>query len=254
MGKVGRNLVLFQQIEHALKGLIELGSIHRSSATGVRPPPHQSQSLGLVAAAFVQRHLSNTPPVTPEVDLADDEIIFQGSFRIEGIAALELADKIMLAVPDRNRLAHLLITDFDLSCPDGLKAAAKWLDETHAKHSDLLESLRHHHRSIRESFQILAEFLTSEQGMVEMFLPDIQRHAIIQRMLRIAEARASANPDGWISVSEAAKGEPRLDVQAALAHFGKKSLSELMLASRLFELKAEESAAGGTRMLYRLAP
>jgi len=251
--RIGRNLILFQQIEHALKGLIALGSICNSSISGLRPSLHQSQSLGLVAAAFIQRHLSSPHPVIPEVDLGDDEIILQSSFRIEGAAAVDLAEGIKRAVPDRNRLAHLLISDFDLSSGDGIRGASAWLDETHAEHTQLLEMLRQHHRSVREGFEIVAAFLISEQGMEEMLVPDIQRTAIIQRMLRVAEARSQANDDGWIPASDAAKGDSRSDVQLTLSNFGKKSLTELMLSSRLFELRAAESPGGGTRMLYRLA-
>jgi hypothetical protein len=248
--KIGRNLILFQHIEHALKGLITLGSISHSSTSGQRPSFHQSQSLGLVAVAFVQRHLSTTSPLFPETDSADDEIIIQSSFQIEGAAAEDLANRIKWAVPDRNRLAHLMITDFDLSDAAGVEAATAWLDETHAEHTHLLETLKRHHRSVQEGFQIIASFLSSEQGMAEMRLPHIQDTPIIQRMLLAAEA--PGNAESWIPISEAAKGESRVEVRQTLDQFGLKSLSELMLASRLFELTAEESASGGTRMLYRL--
>ena len=248
--KIGRNLILFQHVEHALKGLITLGSISYSSTSGQHPSSHQSQSLGLVAVAFVQRHISTTSPLIPETDSADDEVIIQSSFQIEGAAAEDLANRIKRAVPDRNRLAHLLITDFDLSDAAGVEAATAWLDETFAEHTHLLEILKHHHRSVREGFQIIASFLSSEQGMAEMRLPHIQGTPIIQRMLLAAEAPGNAG--SWIPISEAAIGESRVEVHQTLDRFGLKSLSELMLASSLFELKAEESASGGTRMLYRL--
>jgi hypothetical protein len=248
--KIGRNLILFQHIEHALKGLITLGSISYSSTNGQRPFPHQCQSLGLVAVAFVQRHLSTTSPLFPETDSADDEAIIQSSFQIEGAAAEDLANRIKRSVPDRNRLAHLLITDFDLSDAAGVKAAAAWLDETFAEHTQLLEILKHHHCSVREGFQIIASFLSSEQGLAEIRLPHIQGTPIIQRMLLAAEAPGNAG--SWIPISDAAKGESRVEVHQTLARFRLKSLSELMLASSLFELKAEESASGGTRMIYRL--
>lgn len=250
--KMGRNLILFQRIEHALKGLIALGSISNSSISGVRPAPLQDKSLGLVAKDFVQSHLSSTSPEIPESDPADDEIILQSSFQIEGTAAQEIKDRIERAIPDRNRLAHSVIKEFDLSTEAGACDAITWLDESYAEHSRLLEILRDHHREVRASFQTIFSLLQSKQGMQKLFLPEIQQLPVVQLLFTKAPAPTSAN--AWGVVAEAVKDESRSEVQQALACFEMKSLSELMIASQLFELKAEETANGGTRMLYRLAP
>lgn len=249
--KIGRNLILFQHIEHALKGLITLGSISYSSTSGLRPSSYQSQSLGLVAVAFVQRHLSSGPPSVAQADPANDEVLFQSSFHIEGTAAVDLADIIKRAVPDRNRLAHLLITDFDLSVESGLEDACQWLDTSHAENSRLLEMLRDHHRSVREAFHTIASFLQSDEGKAELFLPDYQNCSVIQLML--GTAKSSEGEGGWMSIAEGVNEMPRSTVQETLERLGKKSLTELMVASRLFEIRAEESGTGGTRMFYRLA-
>jgi hypothetical protein len=54
--KMGRNLVLFQQIEHILKGLVALSALKTTPSNSlITTDPVLKQSLGLVAAAFIQR-------------------------------------------------------------------------------------------------------------------------------------------------------------------------------------------------------
>jgi hypothetical protein len=248
----GRNLILFQRIESALKELVALGSITVSSKTGKRGNPFENQSLGLVAAAFIQRHLPEVPLASPEIAQEPDEIILQSSYHISGEAAADLAERIRKAVTNRNRLAHRLLIDFDLATDSGRNAALLWLEESHSEQSKLLEVLLDHHRMLRESLQTIISFMQSEEGESALFLPDIQGTDIIQRMLRAAKSQESS--DGWLPVAEAAKGESRSEVTQTLERFGKKSLTDLMISSKLFEIRPEESMGGGTRMFYRLPP
>lgn len=248
----GRNLLLFQRIELALKELVSLGSIILSSKTGKSSNPFENLSLGLVAAAFIQRHLPEVPPEIPEIAQEPDEIILQSSYHISGEAAADLAERIRKAVPDRNRLAHRLLLDFDLATDTGRNAALQWLEESHSEHSKLLDVLLNHHRMLRESLLAMISFMQTEEGKSALFLPDIQGTAIIQRMLGAAKSLES--PEGWLPVAEAAKGESRSDVRRTLERFGEKSLTDLMISSKLFEIRPEVSMGGGTRMLYRLSP
>lgn len=244
--RMGRNLLLFQEIEHLLKGLVSLGSIHSSFKAGVRDCGHLKQSLGMVAATFLGRHLSEVPPETPEVPPLEDDVILQTSFCIRVTDEDGLAERIRRAIPDRNRLAHTILVDFDLTTRTGLDEACRWLDESHAAHSLLPVTLREYHRMIRESFLEIVAALQSKEGMAELFRLDIQGLPFVKRLQD--NAKLLTSDDDWLPVAEAARSE----VDEALKRFGMKSLTELMLASRLFEVKAEETAGGGTRMFYRL--
>lgn len=247
--KIGRNLILFQKIEHVLKGLVALGALRTSSSATAKPAdPVLKQSLGLVAAAFIQRHLGDW---MTEPEVKEDEIAVFTSFRIDGPSSSELSELLLRAIPDRNLLAHLLIVDFDLSDREGQSAAVAWLDSSFDEHSRLLATLIDHHRALREGFNLIASFLQSKEGMNEFFLPDIQEAAVVQQL-----AKSVARPgttDGWTYLAEAARAISGTEVQQALGRFGMKSLTELLAASRLFELRAEETPSGGTRMMIRRA-
>jgi len=249
--EMGRILILFQRIEHALKDLITLGSISVSNKNAARANPFEKQSLGQVAAIFIQRHLATETRKEREDIPEADEVIVQTNFRLDGRIASELSERIERAIPDRNRLAHCLITDFDLATDTGREAARRWVDQSHTEHSRLLDILLDHHRLIREALNAMVAILQTDEGKAELFLPEIQQHPIIQLLQRKAQQTADAT---WSSVSEAAKGESKVSIQEALVRFGMKSLTELMIASRLFELQAQESENGGTRMFYRSLP
>lgn len=245
--KVGRNLILFQKIEHVLKGLVTLGAITTSPGRSNTADPVLKRSLGLVAAAFIQRHLGDA---IPEPELKDDEITIHTSFRIEGPIATDLSGMLLRAIPDRNRLAHHLVVDFDFYDVDGRSAAVAWLDRSFSDHSPLLTTLIDHHRSLRQGFNLLVSFLQSNEGKNEFFLPEIQAAPVVQELVRAATSAGGTN--GWTYLAEAARSLSRSDVQQTLGRFGMKSLTELLAASRYFELRAEETPSGGTRMQIRL--
>ncbi len=240
--RMGRNLLLFQEIEHLLKGLVSMGSIHSSLKSGVRDGSQTKRSLGVVAATFLKRHLSAVPSETPEVPPLEDDIILQTSFCIGVTDEDSLAERIRRAVSDRNRLAHTVLVDFDLTTGTGMDGACRWLDESHAEHSGLVE--------IRESFLLTLTFLQSKEGMAEMLAHDIQSLPFVKRLRD--KAAGVTDGDGWIPMGEGAKGVPRSEVDEALERSGIESLTDLMVASQLFEVRAEETARGGTRMVYRL--
>ncbi|RYD38784.1 MAG: hypothetical protein EOP85_16855, partial [Verrucomicrobiaceae bacterium] len=248
--KMGRNLLTFQKIEYFLKGLVSLGSIHCSIKSGVRDSGHSKQSLGMVAATFLRKHLSEVPPETPEVIPQEGDMILQTSFCIETSEEEYLAKRILRAIKDRNRLAHTLVVDFDLNSGTGVDDACRWLDESHAEHSGLVETLRGYHRKIRESFLLAADFLRSEAGMAEMLAHDIQNLPLMKRLRD--NAAGVTDGEGWIPMGEGAKDVPKSEVDEALKRSGLKSLTELMVASQLFEVRAEKTTRGGTRMVYRL--
>ena len=248
--RMGRNLLLFQEIEHLLKGLVSMGSIHSSLKSGVRDGGQPKQSLGLVAATFLGRHLSEVPPETPEVPPLEDDVILQTSFCIGVTDEDSLAERIRRAVSDRNRLAHTVLVDFDLTTGTGMDGACRWLDESHAEHSGLVETLRDYHHEIRESFLLTLTFLQSKEGMAEMLAHDIQSLPFVKRLRD--KAAGVTDGDGWIPMGEGAKGVPRSEVYEALERSGIQSLTDLMVASQLFEMRAEKDARGGTRMVYRL--
>ena len=247
--KIGRNLILFQKIEHALKGLVALGALSTSSSGTVKPAdPVLKQSLGLVAAAFIQRHLGDW---MAEPEVKEDAVVIHTSFRIDGPGASDLSKMLMRAIPDRNRLAHLLIVDFDLSEGEGRSAAVAWLDSSFDEHSRLLANLVENHRALQQGFNLIVSFLQSKEGINEFFLPDFQEAPVVQEL-----AKAVAKPgaaDGWTYLAEAARSISGAEVQQTLGRFGMKSLTELLAASRLFELRADETPSGGTRMLIRSA-
>lgn len=240
--KMGRNLLLFQKTEHVMKSLLELGRISLSeSAPEVRKV--STQTLGQVANIFKESHLGDKgPPATNGSDM-----LF--AFTLE---APDLHEALERMTSDRNWFVHQFSSEFKLDTVENLDAAAIRLDEHHDKYQPLLSRLRDHHRDIREQYKTMIEFLRSKEGKFALF-PELRESPLLQRLISIGSS--FANEEGWSSLAgacaEIRKDDPSL-IEEALRSWETKSVNELMVASQLFELKAEPTVMGGTRILYRV--
>lgn len=247
--KAGRNLLLFQEIEHLLKDLVSMGAISLPEGSE-RENAMMNQSLGMVVKAFAGRHLegSKIPQPGPEAD----EVSVRTGFVIQGEAADELSQRLSRAVSDRNNLAHHLLTSFDLQAEEGRQAAMVWLEESFAEHNSLLTDVLQYHETVRRGFEEIFSYLRTHEGHRELFLPEIRSTTLVQNLS--AAALVLADSDGWTPLAEAVSELPRTEIQATLSALRLRSLTDLITSSKLFELRADQTPSGGTRMMYRLQP
>ena len=83
-------------------------------------------------------------------------------------------------------------------------------------------------------------------------LPEIRQSPLVRNLAEIA---AAAEPLAWIPVCEAVKqleDFPQEAIRDHVQQLGKKSLTDLLLASRLFDTVLEPSERGHKRTLFRL--
>lgn len=243
--KMGRNLLLFQKTEHVLKSLLELGSLS-FSMDGWILPELSNGTLGQSVTTFRENHLSGKGP---------DAIAIKKSWRLSfgfSIDEPDLAEALQRLVSDRNQFVHHFPKEFSLETEEGRVSAVARLDEQHDQYHPLLSRLREYHRDLREDFRKLCDHLGSPAGRLSLFLPEVRESDLIKRLSSIAPSLS--NHDGWSSLVAACSAiqheSPSL-ISETLKIWEIKSVDKLMMASKLFDLKAEPTPMGGTRILYR---
>lgn len=259
--KLGRNIVLFQQLESGFKAFITHRVIEGSSPEEVeqlttrRRESVATQPLGKVVSRFLEEISGRADDSTDESDVELPPGCpgrFRTTFRIDGDNYVaEKQDVLKRLVDERNRLVHHLLDDFDLRQQDDLQRLEVLLDAQAERVRAELGDLREVVTALDGARKAMAEYIGSPQHQEIFDLLWLQQSAAIQQLLMLSDE--IARPDGWTVLPLAAwrireRAPDALDNMKA--RYGHSSLKAMLLASALFDLK-EEATARGVRVLYR---
>jgi len=257
--KVGRNLLLFQQIESLLKLLLANHRIHTTTDGPTagherRRNKIQKQMMGLLVEQYVDDILSDAGETPPE-SIDPSVLSITTTFSING--DLEFCESqranLKLMVDERNDLVHHFLPRWRPDSPDHLTDAATYLDKQREKILPLLEHLKSVSDSLRDASQILANFLASDECERQLELFWLQDSLLVNRLRDIASQ--IRRPDGWAYLAHAGK-LVRIHEQDAVKNmkerYGHSTLKKLLIASELFDVFDETLSTGGFRTLYRV--
>ncbi len=253
--KIGRNVVLFQQIEQALKHIASNTFSSYGSELDKKLENHrkciQKKTLGQLVGNYPLKVEGEEEPET-YVDEDRMEPYASFSFSIVGNETFVLNRKQALAnlVEDRNNLVHHLLNNYDLNSIESCHNLSEFLDQQAEK---LRLEIKQFNVSIDFLTQMKSKFLNSNE--LARLLVEATSYQTYLKIILSEIAVDLARPDGWTCMSHAANilktqaSEELQELRKSLEH---KTLKSFMMASDLFEFKMEVTPKGGERMLYRL--
>lgn len=164
--KLGRNIVLFQQLEHGWKDffaerVVEGSSVEEfAQSKSARRGKVVSKSLGQVIGHVFEDLAKGDPEPPP---LAAGAIgWFRTSFRIEGDEYLaQKQESLKRLVGERNRLVHHMLEDYDLRTAEGIARLDAVLDPQAERVRAELHELREAFLHFEEIRQVLAEHINT---------------------------------------------------------------------------------------------
>jgi hypothetical protein len=263
--KIGRNMMLFQQLEYLLKHFVanssfsgyvsELSLIKEQRAISVRK---------LTLGSLVGKYLETTSTESPEnsdnepdelEDITEAFCSFKFHTQYYDAAYLDTKkDALARIVFDRNELIHHLLLKFDTKSVESCTQTGKQLDEQKEKVLSEINELKRQLDSFKTGMKFFAEFLNSDEGKRQFELSLLRQSLLALLLCEIASQ--NARTDGWFSLSAASliiRREAPEEVDLLKVKYGHKSLKALILATEMFDLY-EEPTAKGLRVLYRLKP
>lgn len=259
--RIGRNVVLFQELENVLKFLASMQhpSTPLSTAKTMREERAESiriKTLGQVAGQVVEElfaafHAESSAPD----EITEPWIGF--SFRIgsdpDEIAANYKTLKALIA--ERNDLVHHLLSRWNLHDADSCNTLSAELDEQRARIIRETERYRAYTNAVREMARELQAFIDSDEGKRQFDVMFLQSSRLAMLLAQIATTQARA--DGWtlLSVAGAELNNliPKQFAELKREH-GEGSLHKLVAAIGLFDVHSETTPNGGTRSVYRTRP
>ena len=255
--KIGRNVILFQQMEHLLKYLAVVGNFS-SYASQLESNFEKSfetikkQTMGTVVKQFVENTFNNADETTDELtELKEIRIGFKFSIKLDDERYNKRKTELASIVAERNELIHNLLPKWDMNSLESGKEIERSLDQQRDNILPELDVLKGFIVAIGEYLS----FLKSDEGNKEFMLSLVRQSQLVAWFFDMAEQRA--RPDGWV-VFQSTEQYIRQQVPEEFANlkerFGYETVKELLQATEFFDMGEEPTKKGGVRILYRIKP
>lgn len=257
--KVGRNVVLFQQLEQLLKFIVANGSLSGFASELKTLKKEQEnkvnkQTMGTLFGQYVEN--SNPELGTKSTEPEEiDEAYFSFSFRIECDDDYYESRKEALSklVSERNDLIHHLLPRFDMKSAESCRALGKELDDQSDQIRLEINRLKATAKALNDGRKATADYFQSEEGRKDLELSFLRQSRLVLMLGDIATQMS--REDGWALISSAGhliKEHAPEELDQMKDKHGYSSLKKLIQASEIFDIREEATAKGGARILYRL--
>jgi hypothetical protein len=257
--RVGRNLLLFQQIEGLLKFLL---ANHKGAGTPEnfqarhkkREESISKQMLGNLVDQYGTEVLQDAGVETQdEENPAVPWASF--SFRVSGNSEFveAMRSDLKLMTEERNELVHHFIPRWKPEHGEKLEETLQYLDAQREKVLPMHEHLRHTVDHVQRSRKLLLEFMESEEYERQAELMWLQLSPLVE-LLREVTSQIH-RPDGWTYLAHAGKlANKNLpdDIRNLKERYGFNTLKKLLIACETFDVYDEPLANGTFRTLYRV--
>lgn len=257
LAKIGRNVVLFQELERILKFLAvgqhpstplsKIDALRMTRAESVR-----TLTLGQIAGQVADALYSDSDVEScSPAELSEPRLAF--SFRIVADADSLATERNTLKalINERNDLVHQLLSRWNLHDLESCRALSVELDGQRGRIVREIERYRAYANSLKEVAKELQTYFDSDEGKRELDLAFLQQSRLVAVLVAVATECARA--DGWTLLSSAGNRLRQLipeEFSVMKAEHGEGSLQRLVLATKLFDVGSEQTA-NGTRSLYR---
>lgn len=258
--RIGRNLLLFQHIEHLLKHLMSNSRLEGtlSSAKAFQEERRlriHRQTLGQLAGQFNDDILADAGErASPE---GISEAWFSFRFNIEADSAfVEQHGAEMKAIVDaRNDLIHHFLPRWSPASEDSTREALAYLDAQRARALPMRDQLQSFLKTFQEAAKAHADFMASPEANRQLELMFLRHSRLVLLLGELATK--TTRKDGWLDLSTAANVIKELEPEATermFERYGHRTLKKLLLATELFDVEDEPTPKGGTRTIYRIKP
>lgn len=258
--RIGRNLLLFQHLEHLLKQLVTTARFE-GTATSLqanleeRRTKFHKQTLGQLAGQFVDDVLADAGERDAPENLEEAWFSFGFTIQTDSAFVERHTAEIRAIVDARNDLIHHFLRRWSPASRDSTEAALAYLDEQRAKALAMRDRLQAFERARQDAASMQAGILASPefaQGFELMWLRQ-SRLVLMQGEL----ATKTDRDDGWMILSTACnvirQQEPG-ELVDLHERFGHRTLKKLMQETEVFDLEEEPTPRGGTRTIFRINP
>lgn len=251
---VGRNLVIFQQIEQSLKLLLashkNAGPLEKYAENfQVRTACINKKMLGHLVERYTTEVLRDAGDAVPEEERPADWHSF--SFHIIGETDFikGVRSDLQMMTDERNDLVHHFLPRWQPGNDKALAEALVYLDAQRDRVLPMHEHLRFTVHGLQESAKIFTEFVSSPEFKKQM---ELFESPLVTLLCEVATQ--SHRQDGWTYLALAGDLATRDlpdEIKNLRERYGFKTLKQLLIGAGIFNVLDEPTSGGSFRTLYR---
>jgi hypothetical protein len=255
--KIGRNVLLFQELEYLLKYLVAKSAIsgyvsELISQEEKRRATISKQTMGQLIGQYIEISNPETREVLEEPKNLKQEQFIWVKFGFGDSSDYDTKKKALAKlVDDRNELIHHLLPQFDRNSIESCLQIEKKLDE---QRDNIVREINNVKWEIDALHKVAKEtmlFFNSPEMRKEIELSFRRSHLI---WLLSDIAKQIARPDGWTPIDRVGhliKQRVPKEIASLKEYFGYKSLKVFILEAKIFDIYEEPTNNGSNRILYR---
>ncbi len=256
--RIGRNVVVFQQIENLLKHLNKratvAGPVDRIAAkVEKRAETVNRMTMGTLAGELLDNVLGASDEDEPPIETVQSWIQLGHSIDTDAESVERHASEMQALVNARNDLIHHFLPRWESAVDGDAGGALAYLDAQWEEAKRTLDRLYAWARSMDILNSKVAAFLDSPEAERQFELAAIRGSRLVVMLGEVA--MKSSRDDGWTLLSSAGqliKQAAPLELQDLHARFGHSKLKDVLLATGVFDVADEPTPAGGSRTIYRI--
>lgn len=251
--KIGRNILLYQKIELAMKDLLAKNNTsgkadELSKVFEKRLQDNRKKTLGGLTQSFINNFYKNDEIDEQNFDNTQHSIGLNISIKTESVSDIEGYYQDIVSA--RNLIVHNLLERHEFDAVGKCSEVEAYLDSEYDKAKLFLNDLL----AIYDLFNEFSQNLESKSEYIAKRIQKFTDADEISKHMASDVIQDLKRDDGWIVLSKASNilrtEQPELFVD--IKKYGNNSLKKIMNSSDLFEFYSEETLIGGKRDLFRL--
>ncbi len=241
--KIGRNLLLFQEIEHILKFIISRGNIsgyisELKAIVEQQQSKVKTETMGGLVSKFIDRTYKELN--IQDDELKNNEVHLSFSFKIESTVddIQERKETLDSLVSERNELVHHLLPKLNKNSLDGIQKLSVDLDKQRDKITLEVKHFREVATQIQSSRLAAIDYMLSDDYKSHVKASLLRDSYIVLILIDISNQ--IAGNDRWVSLSDTGRvlREYALeDMNNLKVKYGYKTIKPFMDATGLFDFK-----------------
>ena len=255
--RIGRNLVMFQQVEHALKWLLTRNAFEGpieeyADYFQTRAAHVNAMTLGKLVEMYSTEVLRDAGEAILEKERPADWVTFSFRTSAEADYIAGLRSDLKSMTDERNQLVHHFLPRWQPHNAEALTEALAYLDEQQERVRPMHEHVTSSLQRFVNTTKLHHEFLASPEYEAQAELMWLQSSPLVTLLYKVPDNHC--RKDGWTDLAHAGAVAGRVlpnEVKKLKERYGFHTLKQLIVGVKTFDVMHEETPAGGFHTLYR---